>query len=280
MSKLSKKTWSIITRSLVALMAMTLPMETALAIAPTHSQESSSFRTAQASDGKIKVEYEPAQEDVYPAVSRALQRSQVFEEWAKYLSQLFILPRDITLSFQECGTGSTHYDAAKSQITMCYELLEEFRQDFESLGMPAANGTSAPIRAVSAGVFVFLHELGHALIHDLDLPVLGRSEDGADQFATVVLSLDGKDHSIITWSAATQLAINQRQVGQTAASDEHSSPLQRFYNIACISYGSNPSDYPELPEVVLPTSRRSQCVGESQQITRSWARLMLPHVRR
>jgi Putative metallopeptidase len=279
MSKLSKRAWNIITRSMVALMTMTVPIETALAIAPIHSQKSSSFRTAQtqAADGKIEVEYEPAQDEVYQSVSRALQRTQVFEKWSKYLSQLFILPRDITLSFQECGTGSARYDAAKSQITLCYELLEEFRQDFESLRTREVN--EAPTKAINAGTFVFLHELGHALSHDWDLPVLGRSEDAADQFATVVLIV-GKDNSTIAWAAATQLAINHRQAGQTAAWDEHSSQLQRLYNIVCISYGNNPSAYPELPEIVLPTSRRSECVNESQQITRSWARLMLPHLRR
>lgn len=279
MSKLSKRTRNIITRSLVALMAMTLPIKTALAIAPTHSPKSFSVLTAQAqaSDGKIEVEYEPAQYGVYPSVSQALQRSQVFEEWAESLSQLFILPRDITLSFQECGTGFTHYDAVKSQVTLCYELLEKFRQDFESSGVIAAD--KAANVAISAGVFVFLHEIGHALSHDWDLPVLGRSEDAADQFATVFLSLGGKDSLVIAWSAALQLAIDS-QNGQTAAWDEHSSPLQRFYNIACISYGSNPSDYPALPENILPTSRRSRCVGESRQITRDWARMMLPYMRR
>src|SRR5689334_22528436 len=36
-------------------------------------------------------------------------------------------------------------------------------------------------------LFVVLHELGHALISDLGLPVLGREEDAADAFASVAM---------------------------------------------------------------------------------------------
>src|SRR5688500_8264287 len=36
-------------------------------------------------------------------------------------------------------------------------------------------------------LFVLLHEAAHGLISDLGLPVLGREEDAADQFATVTM---------------------------------------------------------------------------------------------
>jgi Putative metallopeptidase len=278
MNKLSTRIWNTVTKSIVALAAMTLPIEAALAIAPTHSVESFSANIAQAHEGQIRVEYQPAKGELYQAVANALERNQVFGKSAESLSQLFSLPRDITLSFQECGQANAYYVAKTSQIVMCYELLERFRKDFASAGGDTAE--NATDTALYAATFVFLHELGHALIYDWDLPVLGRSEDAADQFATVFFSLGGRDSTFITWAAALQLFIEQQNTSQTVAWDEHSSQLQRFYNIACISYGSNPADYPEIPEAVLPTSRRSQCVDESQRITRSWLQLMQPHVRR
>jgi hypothetical protein len=280
MNKLHKKVWNTVTNSVVALATMLLPIETALAIAPTHSMESSSADVAQArsDDGQIRVEYQPAKDKFYQSVANVLKGDQAFEKSAESLSQLFILPRDITLSFQECGQADAYYLATASQIVMCYELLEQFRKDFASLGEDAAE--KAIDRALYAAEFVFLHELGHALIYDWDLPVLGRSEDAADQFATVFLSLGGKDSMVIAWAGAIQLFIAQRRTGEAVAWDEHSSPLQRFYNIACINYGSNPEDFPELPEMMLPTSRREQCVGESQRLTRSWAQMMQPHIRR
>ena len=40
--------------------------------------------------------------------------------------------------------------------------------------------------AIGNVLFVLLHETGHALISDLEIPVLGREEDAADQLATVM----------------------------------------------------------------------------------------------
>jgi Putative metallopeptidase len=233
---------------------------------------------AQSADRQIRVEYETAQTPLYQSVSEALQQVQAFEAEAKILSQVFVLPRDITVSFKECGTDTTHYDASASLIVLCYELLESFRKDFESSEVTTEKSS---YWAVNAGKFVFLHEVGHALIHDWNLPVLGREEDAADQFATFFLSLGGRDRLGLAWAAAVQLLlVSQQQSNQYSAWDEHSSPLQRFYSIACLSYGSSPADYPDLSEAVLPTSQRDQCVAESQQTMQSWARLLQPHVRR
>ena len=44
-------------------------------------------------------------------------------------------------------------------------------------------------------LFVGFHELGHAVIQELGLPVLGREEDAADSFATLALLKIGTDFS-------------------------------------------------------------------------------------
>src|SRR5262249_11780883 len=61
------------------------------------------------------------------------------------------------------------------------------------LGHPRVKGV--PLEKVRATtefttgnmLFVLLHETAHGLISDLGLPVLGREEDAADQFATVTM---------------------------------------------------------------------------------------------
>src|SRR5262245_59789931 len=47
--------------------------------------------------------------------------------------------------------------------------------------------------------FVVVHELGHAVISQLKLPVLGREEDAADSFATLSMLLIGTElsHSVL-----------------------------------------------------------------------------------
>jgi len=44
-------------------------------------------------------------------------------------------------------------------------------------------------------LFVLLHELGHAAITEMGLPVLGRMEDAADSFAALRLIRVGSDFS-------------------------------------------------------------------------------------
>src|SRR5438477_5007058 len=59
---------------------------------------------------------------------------------------------------------------------------------------------------------IFLHEIGHVLIAEMKLPVLGREEDAADTYATRRLLL---------------------QVGTNFRSEEHTSELQSHVNLVC-----------------------------------------------
>jgi len=45
-------------------------------------------------------------------------------------------------------------------------------------------------------LFVGFHEIGHALVSELHLPVLGREEDAADSFATLAMLEEGTEFSV------------------------------------------------------------------------------------
>lgn len=47
-------------------------------------------------------------------------------------------------------------------------------------------------------MFIFLREVGHAMIDVLDLPIVGQEEDAADQLATVFFS---QEPVLATWAA-------------------------------------------------------------------------------
>jgi hypothetical protein len=49
-------------------------------------------------------------------------------------------------------------------------------------------------------LFVALHELGHALVGQLRLPVLGREEDAADYFATLASWRPAQSSPSMCWS--------------------------------------------------------------------------------
>ncbi|MDQ7249199.1 DUF4344 domain-containing metallopeptidase [Dongia sedimenti] len=130
-------------------------------------------------------------------------------------------------------------------------------------------------------LFVFYHELGHGLIHKLDLPVLGREEDAADQLATLMLMDAGTDsvggEPVLT-AALGWLDSWKKRDGEAEESDywdEHSLDLQRYANIVCLVYGSDPDSYKNLvAEWDLPADRAERCPNDFYSAAASWNSVM------
>ena len=69
-----------------------------------------------------------------------------------------------------------------------------------------------------------------------------------------------------------------RRVEQDPA-DEHALGEQRYFNLQCLIYGSNPSRYLTIvTEGDLPEARAKSCPAEARRLDRAWLRLLLPHV--
>lgn len=134
-------------------------------------------------------------------------------------------------------------------------------------------------------LFVTLHEMGHALISDLGLPVLGREEDAADQFAAVAMIKMGTAFTHRTLVNATKGWLfsdrRDRQNGEPVAYyDEHGLELQRAYNLVCLMIGSDPRVFKDLAdETSLPEDRRETCVGDYSNASWSWDQVLKPYRR-
>ena len=94
---------------------------------------------------------------------------------------------DVEAVFTHCDQPNAYYDPQNLRITMCYEFFYFFE---EMLDLPDLSDEDFYAAVIGTGAFFFLHELGHALVHVLDLPITGREEDAVDQLATLEL-LDG-----------------------------------------------------------------------------------------
>ena len=201
----------------------------------------------------------------------------MFEAIGDAVSDKLILPRDITLSIEECGFPNAFYFSESSQVRMCYELLFLFVQDFRTAGFEEEEAITQALYAFS---FVSLHELGHAVIHDLNLPILGREEDVADQFATFMTTYEGVGGHAFAWAAALELMLAaEREDSREAYLDTHSSSPQRARSIVCLAYGSAPEEFFDIPEEVLPPSQRGTCVSDSRRMVESFERLLGPYRR-
>jgi hypothetical protein len=134
-------------------------------------------------------------------------------------------------------------------------------------------------------MFVMAHELGHGLIIEMNMPVLGREEDAADSFAIVTALNMGTEFSERVLIAAAKGWVlsakrDKKQRNALAFYDEHGLDLQRAYNVVCFMFGSDPEKYKALAaDTKLPEERQGSCVVEWKNAAWSWEEMLKRHLR-
>ena len=134
-------------------------------------------------------------------------------------------------------------------------------------------------------LFVMGHELGHGLMIEMSMPVLGREEDAADSFAVVTALKIGSGFSERVLMEATKGWVlasksDKKQGEPLAFYDEHGLNLQRAYNVVCFMVGSNPEKYKALAaDTKLPEERQTSCVTDWKNTSWSWDEMLKPHLR-
>jgi hypothetical protein len=125
-------------------------------------------------------------------------------------------------------------------------------------------------------IATFYHELGHALIDVLALPVLGKEEDAADGLASVLTHYiwDEETATQITYDTANGFALwaAEPEGWDSAYADTHSLDQQRYYSTVCLFYGANPETREAVAvDLELPEDRAAQCAEEFAQVDASWS---------
>jgi hypothetical protein len=134
-------------------------------------------------------------------------------------------------------------------------------------------------------LFVLLHELAHATIAELDLPVLGKEEDAADAFASLTLIhiKSAFSERVLTEAAKGWFMADRRDVkeGDTLPYyDEHGLNQQRAFQIVCYMVGADPIRFKDLAtETKLPKERQESCSEDYRKAAKAWGVLLQPHLR-
>lgn len=140
--------------------------------------------------------------------------------------------------------------------------------------------------AMHDAVFTMYHEIGHLLIGELGLPVLGKEEDAADALATIMLLLDSSDddsyNALIDSADGWYFnAVKSTGEGVDAFSyySDHSLDIQRAYAMVCMMVGKDPDAFSETAEAYdLDADRREACGYTFAQAASAWATLLEPHM--
>lgn len=251
---------------------MRLFPSTVLLLATTFALASS--REATAANGRFVVLPAQVKSAEMRADAKRMHDSGTLQEMAGALNAIFVLPRDIGLRFAECGEANAYYDPNTQQISMCLELWQGLAETLEGQ-FEDDEATSDAL--AGAFIAVVLHEAGHALVDVLEIPVTGREEDAVDQLAAWML-IEADDAGSVLGAAATYYTDDD--VADDDFADEHSLNKQRYFNLVCWAYGSDPENRQDLIETwELPTARAERCEAEYAQLDRSWTRLLADHLR-
>ena len=225
---------------------------------------------------RIAVTYMPPVSDYYRATYEFMRKRRVLEELSAFLSPLR-LPYTLNVTMMECGRTNAYYSKVDG-VHLCYELPEYI--------MRIAPDDEAPDRFgredVIVGTFVMLalHEVGHAVFEMLQVPILGREEDAADQIAAyVALNFGPKVARRVLGGSAQFWQLSDRSMSESAYADEHGIPLQRSYNLMCIAYGAQPGTFQYLVDMeMLPRDRADRCAREYAQAELAFRKTILPHI--
>ena len=227
-----------------------------------------------ASAGRFVVLPPIVESDARRQEAREMQESGVLQDLAEALNLTLVLPRDVGMRFAECGEANAYYDSDERQILMCLELMEGMAETLQGQFEDDDSTTDA---LAGAYISVALHEAGHALVDVLELPVTGREEDAVDQLAAWLL-IEADDVDSVLGAAASYYT--EEEAGEDDYADEHSLGRQRYFNLLCWAYGSNPDESAHLIETwELPAARAERCQDEYVLLDRSWSKLLQPHLR-
>lgn len=180
---------------------------------------------------------------------------------------------EVPILVRSCGQPNAFYIPSRREIVLCYDLLVE-----SQVNLQRTYGSNIAFGELMQGVyaetaFILLHEVGHHLIHEYELPVLGREEDAADKIAAYILLASGGE--VVLKRSVSFFATRQKGVlaqifqGEHNYSDTHGLPQQRLANLVCWGYGKSPREFDELVQPAkLTPDRLRRCGREYDYMAR------------
>jgi hypothetical protein len=238
--------------------------------------------------GRIHIEYVAPKIADHQALFAQLKERRSLEKLQAIFTP-FRLPRDVTIRTIGCGESNAYYQPidGRPTITLCYEYLQEIWNQLPT--MTTEDGLTPTDALVGQALFAVAHEFGHLAFDVYQVPVLGREEDAADNFATFLMLRFREDGPRLikgaAWSYHTFIKdyrLNPKATLPLAAfSSDHGQPEERFYNMMCMAYGSDAKLYAGLVDKgYLPVLRSRTCKHEFAVLQFGFNREILSHINR
>jgi Putative metallopeptidase len=238
--------------------------------------------------GTLHVVYEEPKDPALAEFRNMVMARHGLERFKEILSP-FRLPEDVYVRAVSCdGVPNAYFfrEHDVPTIRICYEYLKQIHDRLPK--ETTKEGIEPRDALIGQLVFALLHEFGHAAFDIYNLPVFGRQEDAADEFATYVMLQFGGEtaHRLVRGAAYSYVGFIKAlkddpkvTLPLAAFSSDHGSPQERFFNLACIAYGYDPQIFHRLIEFdYLPEARAKVCKYEYANLRYAFRTLVMPHV--
>ncbi|HEX6367708.1 MAG TPA: DUF4344 domain-containing metallopeptidase [Longimicrobium sp.] len=224
-----------------------------------------------AAQGRWLVAYPEAQDPVFAAMQQSFSRDDILSSMIEPLNQFFPLSRDVTVELAECGREGAFYDEARPAVQVCYELLVSLA---EALMTEEEGGDQL---FVGAFALILLHQVGHAFVDLMELPVSVPPEEAADQMAVVMVGFAADE-----LGTAVEGAVALHDMGldwENPGSGRTALSGRRLENLLCLLYGTAPDAHGwVVDEGHLPAARASGCQARYEEVAAEWIEMLSEHV--
>jgi hypothetical protein len=229
--------------------------------------------------GDFKVQVVNATDEEGKVLQSVLTESGVIEQVTDRLNREISLPKDVLVIMRpstDPSEISPYWDPTKERIEVPYGWVDLIATVFAE-DNPDITPEELRMRVANATAFILYHEVGHGLIHLLKLPTTGKEEDAVDGLAAAILIPSGDEavKQVLDAAEALNLVGAKNPKNAETFADEHSLGEQRFYQLACWVFGSDPEKYSYIvTDGHLPESRAPRCPDEYKQNVTSWEKLL------
>ena len=135
--------------------------------------------------------------------------------------------------------------------------------------------------AVNVSRHVLLHEVGHALIREFDLPMLANEEDMADTFATLFIVQEMRDDArAVLKDRARSWLYEGAQVSPEDydLEGEHELDTRRAFRTICLLYGADPAEFSDvIGWIGLSEDDADDCSDFTPDMIRGWESVLASH---
>ncbi len=261
---------------------MTIGLATALLLAAAPVDFGKAAGSARLQPNRIDIAYVEPELAANREAYKLLKERKVLEKIRDLLRPLR-LPHRLLLETRDCDGVSNAWGNEVS-VTVCYEYVNDILKNVPERETPSG---IAPIDTVIGPlVDVFLHEAGHATFSSLQIPLFSGEEDAADRFsAYLMLRFEREEARRLILGSAYQykgdLASPTLTIAQESFAERHGTPAQRFFNLLCVAYGSDPKLFADVVKKgFLPEDRALGCKREYGQVAHAFDSLIGPYIDR